>query len=209
MKKQLDLAVNTATKGPVHSSLIAITAMRPEEYRNGGEHLSINYSFAESPFGALIVAATPKGISYMAFYDDGQDKALAELKKQFPNASYHQLLDAQQQNALFLFTQDWKKLNRIHLHIKGTPFRFKVWEALLGIPMGQLSTYGDIAGSLHHPKASRAVGSAVGDNPVAFLIPCHRVVRSTGETGQYHWGPERKTAIIGWEVAKYLLMQKN
>jgi len=198
-----------AIKGPAHNSLIAITAMKPEEYKNGGEPLSINYSFAESPFGALIIAATPKGISYMAFYDGGQEEAFAELKKQFPRATYQPLLDAIQQNALFLFTQDWKKLRPITLHVKGTAFRFKVWEALLGIPMGQLSTYGAIAGELHHPKASRAVGSAVGDNPVAFLIPCHRVVRSTGETGQYHWGSKRKTAIIGWEAARYLLTPKN
>jgi len=209
MKKGFYLAAKAATKGLVHNSLITITRMAPEEYKNSGENLSINYSFAESPFGALIIAATPKGISYMAFYDDSQEEALAELKKQFPQATYQQLLDAIQQNALFFFTQDWKKLNRINLHLKGTAFQFKVWEALLNILMGQLCTYGAIAGGLHQPKASRAVGSAVGDNPVAFLVPCHRVVRSTGAIGQYHWGSERKTAIIGWETARYLLMSKN
>jgi AraC family transcriptional regulator of adaptative response/methylated-DNA-[protein]-cysteine methyltransferase len=209
MKKELDVAVKAAINGPVPNSLITITCMEPEEYKNGGEILSINYSFAESPFGALIIAATAKGISYMAFYDGGQEEAFAALKKQFPYAAYQQLLDAIQQNALFVFTQDWKKLNPISLHVKGTAFQFKVWEALLGIPMGQLSTYGAIAGGLQHPKASRAVGSAVGDNPVAFLIPCHRVVRSTGEIGQYHWGSARKTAIIGWEAARYLLTPKN
>jgi AraC family transcriptional regulator of adaptative response/methylated-DNA-[protein]-cysteine methyltransferase len=88
------------------------------------------------------------------------------------------------------------------LHLKGTAFQIKVWEALLKIPLGQLSTYGSIAGQLHTPKASQAVGSAVASNPVAFLIPCHRVIQSTGIFGQYHWGSIRKTAMIGWEAAK-------
>lgn len=178
--------------------------MSPEEYQYGGSRLSINYSFAESPFGPLIIGATRKGVCYIAFYDGKQEAALAELQQQFPNAAYHQLLDKIQQTALFFFTQDWKKLGRISLHLKGTAFQFKVWEALLRIPMGELSTYSGIAQTLQQPKASRAVGSAVGDNPVAFLIPCHRVIRSTGEIGQYHWGATRKTAIIGWEAAKYL-----
>jgi len=182
--------------------------MASGEYQYGGSNLSINYSFAESPFGSLIIAATHKGVCYTAFYDGKQEDAFTELKKQFPNAAYHQLLDKIQQNALFFFTQDWKKLDRISLHLKGTAFQFKVWEALLRIPMGELSTYSGIAQSLQHPKASRAVGSAVGDNPVAFLIPCHRVIRATGEIGQYHWGSHRKTAIIGWEAAKYLTTEK-
>lgn len=202
-------ANDTGLKGPVHSSLISILEMKEDEYRNGGESLAINYSFAESPFGSLIIAATTKGISYIAFYDGEQEEALAELKKQFPRARYHQLLDKIQQNALFFFTQDWEKLNRISLHLKGTAFQFKVWEALLRIPMGRLSTYSAIAEGMHHPKASRAVGTAVGDNRVAFLIPCHRVIRSTGEFGQYHWGSFRKTAMIGWEAEKIFDHSRN
>jgi AraC family transcriptional regulator of adaptative response/methylated-DNA-[protein]-cysteine methyltransferase len=111
-------------------------------------------------------------------------------------------VDRPQQNALFIFTKDWEKLNQIKLHLKGTDFQLKVWETLLKIPKGGLTTYGTIANHIHKPKASRAVGTAIGSNPVAFLIPCHRVIQSTGDLGQYHWGSTRKTAIIGWEAAK-------
>jgi AraC family transcriptional regulator of adaptative response/methylated-DNA-[protein]-cysteine methyltransferase len=124
------------------------------------------------------------------------------LKSTFPNAKYCQLLDMIQQNALYIFTQDWSRLNEIKLHLKGTTFQIKVWETLLKVPMGDLSTYATIASAINNPKANRAVGSAIGNNPVAFLIPCHRVIKSTGEFGQYHWGSSRKTAIIGWEAAK-------
>jgi len=103
---------------------------------------------------------------------------------------------------LFIFTHDWNKLQQIKLHLKGTPFQLKVWETLLKIPMGRLSTYGSIAQAIKNPKASRAVGSAIGDNPVAFLIPCHRVIQSGGIIGNYMWGPTRKKAIIGWESAR-------
>ena len=112
------------------------------------------------------------------------------------------MVDLIQQNALYLFTHDWKKLDKIKLHLKGTSFQIKVWETLLKIPVGSLSTYGNIAKQIQNPKAARAVGSAIGDNPVAFLIPCHRVIQSTGNFGQYHWGSNRKTAMIGWEAAK-------
>lgn len=187
--------------GRLHDLFINIEGMTPAEYRNGGEALTIHYSFSESPFGNIMVASTPKGISHMAFADE-EVKALAQLQQQFPNASYRQVVDMMQQNALYIFTKDWSSLSDIKLHLKGTPFQIKVWEALLKIPMGALSSYHSIARAIGSPGASRAVGSAVGDNPVAFLIPCHRVIRSTGEIGQYHWGSTRKTAMIGWELAK-------
>lgn len=187
--------------GRLHDLFINIEGMTPGEYKNGGEDLQINYSFAESPFGNIIVASTAKGICHLAFADD-ERKALGELKALFPHAGYHQVVDTIQQNALFIFTQDWKNLDKIKLHLKGTAFQLKVWEALLKVPLGHLITYADIAAAIGNDKASRAVGSAVGDNPVAFLIPCHRVIRSTGVIGQYHWGSNRKTAMIGWESAK-------
>ena len=138
----------------------------------------------------------------MAFVDNDEESALQELIRNFPNAKYHQLLDSIQQNALFIFTQDWSKLSQIKLHLKGTSFQIKVWETLLKVPMGNLSTYSDIAGKMDSPQASRAVGTAVGNNPVGFLIPCHRIIKATGEFGHYHWGSTRKTAMIGWEAAK-------
>ena len=185
----------------LHDLFINIEGMTPAEYKNGGKNLAINYSFAESPFGNVIVASTTKGICHLAF-SDYDDEAFSVLQNQFPKANFRQKTDLLQQNALFIFTQDWQKLPKIKLHLKGTPFQLKVWEALLQIPMGQFSTYGSIAQQIDHARASRAVGSAVGSNPVAFLIPCHRVIQSTGHIGQYHWGSTRKTAIIGWEGAK-------
>jgi len=198
-----DAAFETGLSGTgrLHDLFVKIEGMTPGEFKNGGENLFINYSYAESPFGNILVASTAKGICYMAFADNEVD-AFQQLKQQFPNARYQQMVDMIQQNALYIFTHDWKQLSQIKLHLKGTDFQLKVWETLLKIPMGRLSTYGEIAAKIQTPKASRAVGTAVGDNPVAFLIPCHRVIQSSGSFGQYHWGSTRKTAMIGWEAAK-------
>ena len=198
-----DTAYETGLSGSsrLHDLFINIEGMTPGEYKNGGEQLRINYSFAESPFGNIIVASTAKGICHLAFADD-EKEALQQLQSQFPKAEFRQVVDTIQQNTLFIFTQDWKNLSKIKLHLKGTPFQIKVWEALLKIPMGDVSTYSSLASGIGNPNASRAVGTAIGDNPVAFLIPCHRVIRSTGEFGNYHWGSTRKTAMLGWEAAK-------
>ncbi len=185
----------------LHDLFINIEGMTPAEYKNGGKDLIINYSFTESPFGNLIIASTPKGVCHMAFYDN-DEIALSTLKAKFPNAVFNNKSDLFQKNALFIFNNDWSKLPEIKLHLRGTDFQLKVWEALLKIPMGQLSTYGTIAAAIQKPTASRAIGTAIGSNPVAFLIPCHRVIQSTGNIGGYMWGNTRKTAIIGWEGAK-------
>lgn len=198
-----DVAWETGLSGTsrLHDLFIKIEGMTPGDFKKGGEALSINYSYAESPFGNIIVASTTKGICYMAFADDAQ-KAFIELQQQFPHALFKQMVDLIQQNALYIFTHDWTKLHQIKLHLKGTDFQLKVWETLLKIPMGQLTTYGDIAAKIDNPAASRAVGTAIGHNPVAFLIPCHRVIQAGGTFGGYMWGTTRKTAIIGWEAAK-------
>jgi AraC family transcriptional regulator of adaptative response/methylated-DNA-[protein]-cysteine methyltransferase len=198
-----DTAYETGLSGTgrLHDMFINIEGMTPGEYKNGGERLSINYSFAESPFGNLIVASTPKGICHMAFAEN-EPEAFRELQSRFPNAKFHPIVDLNQQNALFIFQYDWSKLNKIKLHLNATPFQLKVWETLLKVPMGGLTTYGTIADKIDRPGASRAVGTAIGNNPVAFLIPCHRVIQSTGNIGGYRWGNTRKSAIIGWEAAK-------
>lgn len=198
-----DTAFETGLSGTgrLHDLFVNIEGMTPAEYKNGGEKLQIHYSFAESPFGNLIVASTPRGVCHLAFQEN-EEEALQALKARFPNASYQRKLDLMQQHALFLFQHDWSKLAQIKLHLKGTDFQLKVWEALLHIPMGKLTTYGEIASHLGQPNASRAVGTAIGNNPVAFLIPCHRVIQSTGMLGGYRWGETRKTAIIGWEGAQ-------
>ncbi|MES2645767.1 MAG: methylated-DNA--[protein]-cysteine S-methyltransferase [Bacteroidota bacterium] len=185
----------------LHDLFISIEGMTPAEYKNGGKNLSINYSFAESPFGAIVIASTSKGVCFMAF-EEHEEKALQDLESKFPNATFHRKLDLIQQNALFIFQNDWSKLNEIKLHLKGTGFQLKVWESLLKIPMGKLVTYGSIALKVGNQNASRAVGTAIGSNPVAFLIPCHRVIQSSGTLGGYMWGTTRKTAIIGWESAQ-------
>jgi AraC family transcriptional regulator, regulatory protein of adaptative response / methylated-DNA-[protein]-cysteine methyltransferase len=198
-----DAAYETGLSGTgrLHDLFVKIEGMTPGEYKNGGEKLRINYSFAESPFGNILVASTAKGICYMAFADNTAT-ALQELNNLFPNAQYTQMLDMIQQNALYIFLHDWSRINEIKLHLKGTTFQLKVWETLLKIPAGGLSTYSGIATHINNPGASRAVGSAIGSNPVAFLIPCHRVIQSTGIFGQYHWGSTRKAAMIGWEAAR-------
>src|SRR5690606_16024753 len=168
-----------SSTGRLHDLFIHIEGMTPAEYKNGAANLLINYSFAESPFGNLIVASTPKGICYMAF-DSDDANALSNLKQKFPNATFQQKTDLAQQNALSIFQNDWSKLSEIKLHLKGTDFQLKVWEILLKIPAGQLSTYGNIAAQIGNANASRAVGTAIGSNPVAFLIPCHRVIQSSG-----------------------------
>lgn len=185
----------------LHDLFVKIEGMSPAEYKNGGKSLNINYSFSETPFGKVITASTEKGICYMAFEND-KETALGDLKSKFPNASFLEKQNEIQKNALSIFNKDWTKLNTIKLHLKGTDFQLKVWESLLTIPMGKLSTYGNLADKIGHSKASRAVGTAIGSNPVAFLIPCHRVIQSSGNIGGYRWGSERKQLIVGWESSR-------
>ncbi|MTI32090.1 bifunctional helix-turn-helix domain-containing protein/methylated-DNA--[protein]-cysteine S-methyltransferase [Xanthovirga aplysinae] len=185
----------------LHDLFVNIEGMTPAEFKKGGQNLVINYSFSQSPFGDILIASTSKGICHIAFVDD-EKEALVKLHHHFPKAIYNQYQDSFQQDALSIFSHDWKKLPQIKLHLKGTDFQLKVWEALLKIPMGQLSTYGDVAKHIDNPKASRAVGTAIGSNPVAFLIPCHRVIQSTGMFGGYMWGRNRKKAMLGWEISQ-------
>ena len=197
-----DVAFETGLSGTgrLHDLFVNLEGMTPGEYKNGGEKLSINFSYAESPFGDMMVASTHKGLCHMTFIED-MESALAELKSQFPNANYFQKVDKIQQDALFIFQNDWQKLNEIKLHLRGTAFQLKVWEALLSVPHGNLVTYSDIARKIDNPQATRAVGTAIGNNPIAYLIPCHRVIQQTGEIGGYRWNPVRKKAIIGWEAS--------
>lgn len=197
--------VGLSGTGRLHDLFVNIEGMTPGEYKNGGQALRINYSFAETPFGQVMVASTDKGICHLAFVDEGEEEALGSLKQLFPNAAYTQCPDRKQEDALSVFNRDWSKPDEIKLHLKGTSFQLKVWETLLKIPAGGLTTYADLATKSGHEGACRAVGTAIGRNPVAFLIPCHRVIKATGDIGNYHWGEVRKEAIIGWEAAYFLL----
>ncbi|MDH6250636.1 AraC family transcriptional regulator of adaptative response/methylated-DNA-[protein]-cysteine methyltransferase [Chryseobacterium sp. H1D6B] len=192
----------------LHDLFVKIEGMSPAEYKNGGKSLTIHYSFSESPFGSVITASTEKGICHMAF-EENKETALGNLEYKFPNASFFEKQDEFQKNALSIFDKDWDKLNTIKLHLKGTDFQLKVWESLLSIPMGKLSTYGNLAEKIGNSKASRAVGTAIGSNPVAFLIPCHRVIQTSGNIGGYMWGSERKQLIIGWESSQIYSENSN
>jgi AraC family transcriptional regulator of adaptative response/methylated-DNA-[protein]-cysteine methyltransferase len=198
-----DVAYQTGLSGTgrLHDLFISIEGMTPGDFKNGGENLMINYDFYPTLFGNMIVATTPIGICHMAFFDN-QAIAVENLKIHFPWAKLVQQTDDIQENAIRFFNQDLTQEKKLKLHLKGTAFQLKVWETLLRIPKGDLTTYGTIAKAIGNSNASRAVGSAIGSNPVALLIPCHRVIQSSGNFGQYHWGEVRKTAILGWEAAK-------
>ncbi len=200
----LDAAYETGLSGTgrLHDLIIKFHGMTPAEYKNGGNNLLINYSYAKSPFGDVLIASTTKGICYMGFVDSNEDAVFNALQMRYPNAKYTLKSDLLQQNAIRFYSKDWSNLSQIKLHLKGSDFQLKVWEALLQIPLGCLTTYGNIAKNIQSPKAARAVGSAIGSNPICFLIPCHRVIRSNGVSGGYMWGPARKSAIIGWEAAQ-------
>ncbi|ENX17127.1 hypothetical protein F895_01062 [Acinetobacter sp. CIP 64.2] len=194
-------ATGLSSTSRLHDLFIQIEGMTPAEYKHGGQSLTIHYQFAETLFGEVLIASTHKGICALSFVDNRAD-ALQQLKSQFPQAQFIEQIDALQQSALALFQKAPRQLADIKLHLKGSEFQLKVWQSLLKIPMGQLSTYGQLAKAIDHPKAARAVGTAIGSNPVAFLIPCHRVIQSTGAFGGYEWGTLRKTALIGWEGAQ-------
>lgn len=181
----------------LHDLFVSIEGMTPSEYQNEGKGLIISYHFFDTLFGSALIANTKKGICYMAFTEDKQE-TLLQLKSKFSQAIFNEEVDIQQINALKIFDST-SDLEHIKLHLKGTSFQLKVWNSLLTIPKGNLVSYGNIAQQIDSPKASRAVGTAIGNNPVAFLIPCHRVIQSTGVLGNYMWGSTRKELIIGWE----------
>lgn len=199
----LDAANATGLSGTsrLHDLFINIEGMTPGEFKNGGAGLQINYHFADSPFGQLLLASTTKGICHLFFVAD-QQQAIGNLIARFPHASFQNSTDKIQQDALSFFHRDWQQQDQIKLHLSGTPFQLKVWESLLKVPIGSLVTYGTIANNIDKPSAARAVGTAIGRNPIAFLIPCHRVIQNTGRFGGYMWGETRKSAMIGWEAAQ-------
>lgn len=187
--------------GRLHDLFVKIEAMTPGQFKNGGKNLQINYSFANSPFGDIIVASTDHGICYLSFVDT-PETGFENLKNQFPNATYISHSDEYQETILNVFNSNTTDFGVVKLHLKGTKFQLKVWEALLQIPQGKVSTYGKIAEEIKHTKASRAVGTAIGSNPIAYVIPCHRVIQSSGLLGGYMWGVTRKTVILAWEAVK-------
>ena len=184
----------------MYDLFVTLEAVTPNEYKLQGRGLVINFGFHHTPFGECLIALTHKGICSLSFVDSSsKEEELTLLQKKWAQAEireeHPQTFQTIQQ--IFFHTKPAK----IHLLVKGTNFQIKVWEALLKIPSGSVTTYQHIAEAIYHPKAFRAVGSAVGKNPVGFLIPCHRVIQKSGQIGAYHWGQDRKKAIIGYEMA--------
>ena len=194
-------AAGLSGTGRLHDLFVRIEGMTPGEYKMGGTALHIRYSLSDSPFGTLLIASTTKGICHIAFIDDPEQR-LTGLKRRFPNATLSESADPTHQQVRHIFDLTAHQPSPIRLHLKGTEFQLKVWEALLRVPCAGVVTYKDIATSIGQSGASRAVGSAIGSNPIAYLIPCHRVIQASGAIGGYMWGPTRKAAILGWEAAK-------
>ncbi len=201
-KTLFDVSMDSGLSGTsrLHDLFVTVEAMTPGEYKNQGKDLTIYYSYPDTIFGPACVASTNKGICYLAFGDIAT--AYKELVEMFPRAHFIHQQQTIHQEAIAFLKNPTKALNPLQLHIKGTDFQLKVWDALLKIPLANLTTYGSISKHLNNPNANRAVGTAVGSNPVSFIIPCHRVIRSSGELGGYHWGLNLKVAMIGWEAAK-------
>lgn len=201
-KSLFDVTMDAGLSGTsrLHDLFVKVEAMTPGEYKNRGKDLTINHSNLETIFGPACIASTDKGICYLAFGDMVQ--AHKELIEMFPQANFINLEQPIHHQSVSFLQNPKNAHDPLNLHIKGTDFQLKVWDALLKIPLGELTTYGNISHHLNNPNANRAVGTAVGSNPVSFIIPCHRVIRSSGELGGYHWGLNLKTAMIGWEAAK-------
>ena len=187
--------------GRLHDLFVTLEAMTPGEYRHGGTALAISYSFGESLFGTYLVASTAKGICKLAFVEEDA-LALAELRQEWPNATLVAAETSAHAQVARFFARRFSPADRLHLHLKGTAFQLKIWESLLRIPEGQLHTYSQLAATAENGAAVWAAGTAIGANPVGYLIPCHRVIRGTGELGQYRWGATRKAALLGWEAAQ-------
>lgn len=202
----LDASFEAGLSGPsrLHDLLLAAEAMTPGAYRKKGEGETIRHAAVSSPFGAALIGATRKGICWLSFVDvTGVDAAMDEMKGDWPAADFVEDPDVVEPLAFdaFEFAAGARPGAPVRLHVQGTNFQLKVWDALLRIPLGACVTYGDIAGAIGSPKASRAVGTAVGSNTISVLIPCHRVILSSGAIHNYRWGTARKKAILALEAA--------
>jgi len=190
-----------SSQSRVYDLFTTLEAVTPGEYRERGAGIRIAYGFHATPFGRCLLGVTPRGICWLSFISPDEDYlALAEMKTFWYNSAFYEDENATRAMVQRIFHEPGHP--RLHLFVKGTNFQVKVWEALLSIPAGRLTTYQDIARRIDHPGASRAVGSAVGSNTIAYLIPCHRVIRKDGEPGDYRWNAVRKKSMIGWELAK-------
>jgi AraC family transcriptional regulator of adaptative response/methylated-DNA-[protein]-cysteine methyltransferase len=200
----LDTALETGLSGPsrLHDLFVTHEALSPGEFKRGGGGVTMCYGFHGTPFGEAIVVATPRGLAGLGFVDDGaRDEALADMRRRWPNAAFEPDQEATTGYATRIFDRNqWRPDQPLRIVMIGTDFELRVWETLLRIPFGRAATYSGIAETIGRPKAARAVGAAVGRNPISFVVPCHRVIGRSGDLTGYHWGLTRKRAILGWEA---------
>lgn len=204
-KSVLQAALDAGLSGPgrAHDLCVTLEAATPGEMKSGGVQGEIVAGFAGSPFGKCLIAESPRGICHLAFVDEGKEKAAwTELEENWPQAALRRDDSAAGRLVKKIFARPTHgRPAPLRAFVKGTPFQLRVWRALIQVPPGRLITYGDLATSIGKPTAARAVGSAVGSNCLAYLIPCHRVIRETGLIGEYRWGQLRKRALVAWEGA--------
>ena len=196
-------AAGLSSQSRVYDLFTTLEAVTPQEYKEHGAGIRIDYGFHATRFGECLIGVTPRGICWLSFTSPDQDAAFAlkEMKASWFNSIFHE--DHELTQTVIESVFDAKSRERLHVFVKGTNFQVKVWEALLRISAGHLTTYHAIASSIQHPRAQQAVGSAVGSNMIAYLIPCHRVIRKDGVLGEYRWNAARKKSIIGWEMATH------
>jgi len=206
----LEASLDLGLSGPsrLHDLFVVAEAMTPGEYKAAGAGLEIRWGVHDGPVGRALLATTPRGVCWLSFLTAGEtgvERHLAELRRDWPAATLVEDPAATAHAAARAFGAAAKVAaadGPLTLHVRGTNFQIKVWQALLTIPFGQVTTYAGIARCIGHPTSARAVGNAVGANPISLLIPCHRVIRGTGVLDNYRWGPVRKRALLAWEAAQ-------
>jgi AraC family transcriptional regulator, regulatory protein of adaptative response / methylated-DNA-[protein]-cysteine methyltransferase len=204
----LDATYEVGLSGParLHDLFVTHEAMTPGDYKAGGLGLTMRFGFHPSPFGEAVLVATERGLAGLGFVDEGdRESALADMKRRWPRAEYIEDTASTAPLARRIFNPtQWQAEQPLRVVLIGTDFEVRVWQTLLRIPLGRATTYSDIAGHIGKPSACRAVGAAVGKNPVSFVVPCHRVLGRSGALTGYHWGITRKQAILGWEAGRSL-----
>jgi AraC family transcriptional regulator of adaptative response/methylated-DNA-[protein]-cysteine methyltransferase len=193
-----------SSPGRLHDLFVTVEAMTPGEFKKNGEGLTIEYGIHPTPFGECLLGTTERGICALFFVQRNDRKEVVrELHVRWPGAHFVEAPRATRPYIEKIFgTDSSARRAQLPIVLRGTNFQIRVWEALLRIPAGRVLSYEDIARQIGQPKASRAVGNAVAKNPISYIVPCHRVIRSIGITGNYRWGPARKKAILGWEWAE-------
>lgn len=194
-----------SSQSRVYDLFTTLEAVTPQEYKLRGTGIHIEYGFHETPFGTVLIGVTARGICWLSFLTTGDEpkSEVEKMKEHWHNSVFHQNQVLTHELISQIFDRDeFASQKKLHLFVKGTNFQVKVWEALLRLPMGNVTTYQGIAEKIQNPKAMQAVGSAVGSNHIAYLIPCHRVIRKDGVLGEYRWNALRKKSIIGWEMAR-------